>query len=108
MDPPFSAEQFFTVFSDYNTAVWPAQLFLVAIALGALMLTRLRENRSQRSVAVLLGALWAWSGVAYHIAHFAAVNPAARVFGGLFIVQGGLFVWVGAVHRRLAFARARG
>lgn len=29
MQVPFTVEQFFDVFRDYNDAVWPAQLFLL-------------------------------------------------------------------------------
>jgi hypothetical protein len=32
---PFTVEQFYGVFRDYNAAVWPAQWFLVALALVA-------------------------------------------------------------------------
>ena len=32
---PFTREQFFTVFSDYNEAVWPAQAALYIVALVA-------------------------------------------------------------------------
>ena len=38
MQIPFTAEQFYGVFRDYNDAVWPAQVFLVALALAATLL----------------------------------------------------------------------
>lgn len=36
MTLPFMVEQFYGVFRDYNTAVWPAQWFLMALAIVAL------------------------------------------------------------------------
>ncbi len=32
MQLPFTVEQFFGVFQAYNSAVWPAQVFLLALA----------------------------------------------------------------------------
>ena len=49
MKIPFTVEQFFSVFLDYNFAVWPAQVFSVALAVMAL---------------VLVVAPQGWSGVA--------------------------------------------
>lgn len=78
---PFTEQQFFAVFGNYNEAVWPAQalLFLLAIlsVIGALW--------SRRGVALIVAGLWAWCGIAYHWIHFARVNPAAWFFGALFI-----------------------
>ena len=78
---PFTEQQFFAVFRDYNEMIWPAQalLFLLAIlaVIGALW--------RRRGVAPILAGLWAWCAVAYHWMHFARVNPAAWLFGALFI-----------------------
>jgi len=49
-------------------------------------------------VAAVLALFWAWMGIAYHWAFFARINPAAYLFGALFVVQGIL----------LAAAAARG
>ena len=38
MKTPFTVEQFFCVVRDYSIAVWPAQVFLVALAVIALVL----------------------------------------------------------------------
>jgi hypothetical protein len=37
-----------------------------------------------------------WHAVAYHAYLFTRINPAAWLFSALFVVQGLLFVWVGA------------
>jgi hypothetical protein len=36
--------------------------------------------------------MWAWNGVAYHLLHFAAINPAARVFAAVFVLQAAIFL----------------
>ena len=35
-----------------------------------------------------IGVLWIWIGIAYHIGYFTLINPAAYIFGILFILQG--------------------
>ena len=38
MQLPFTVEQFYDVFREYNTTLWPAQVFLVALAVAAIVL----------------------------------------------------------------------
>src|SRR5690606_7626048 len=101
--PPFSSEEFFAVFSAYNHAVWPAQLVLVVAALVAVGAAVWKGRAMSRWIWAFLGLLWIWTGVAYHLLHFSRVNPAAVGFGGLFLVQGAIFLWRGGVRRDLAF-----
>jgi hypothetical protein len=42
---------------------------------------------------VILAIFWLWTGIVYHILHFARVNTAAYLFGELFVVQGFLFLY---------------
>lgn len=100
---PFSAEQFFGVFVAYNQAVWPAQILLTGLAAAAVILVTRHGERAGVWVAGYLTVLWLWTGVAYHLLHFVAINPAAAVFGGAFVVQAILFTWWGA-RRRPEFA----
>jgi hypothetical protein len=106
MDLPFSSEQFFDVFGRYNTAIWPAQLALVAMALGCLWLLFVQRERD-RVIGWALALLWAWMAVVYHFAFFARINPAAGVFGAAFLLAAGLFAW--HAHRgTLRFSRPQG
>ena len=104
---PFSAEQFFGVFAAYNLAVWPAPLILSALAVVAILLAVLGGARRGRWVAGFLAALWAWTGIAYHLIHFRSINPGATLFGALFLVEAALFVWAGVVRGRLEFGLRR-
>jgi hypothetical protein len=52
MQPPFTVERFYGVFRDNNTAVWPTQCFLAAMALVAVAAFR-------QTLASLLPAWWA-------------------------------------------------
>ena len=103
MKIPFTVEQFFNVFAQYNTAVWPAQI--VAYVIGAIMivLALRKTGYSGRGISACLGLFWIWMGVFYHIWHFSRINPAAFAFGTFFILQGILFFIVGTFMGRLDF-----
>ena len=56
----------------------------------------------------ILVFFWVWMAVAYHFSHFASINPAAKVFGVLFVIQALLFAWAGGVRSCLSFQRSSG
>jgi hypothetical protein len=99
---PFTADQFFGVFSSYNQAVWPWQFVLATMAAVVSIGAWRRPTQARRTVPLFLAALWIWSGLAYHLTHFVSINPAAYVFAGLFVFQGVLWLWA-AVYGRLHF-----
>jgi hypothetical protein len=107
MKLPFTTEQFFEVIQRYNETVWPAQILLTALALGAVVLLFFRRPWSSRAIGSILALLWAWTGVAYHFAFFTRINPAAFAFGALFLVGAAAFVWFGVVRQTVRFAPAR-
>jgi hypothetical protein len=90
MNLPFTPEQFFDVFRQYNDAVFPAQGLLIAAAVFILVLAGFGSNG--RSIYVLLACLWLWMGVVYHLMFFCRINPAALIFGTLFVTQGVIFL----------------
>lgn len=103
MDIPFTLEQFYAVFRDYNEAVWPAQLLLVFIALASITLALQRRRWSGVSVSVILGFLWAWIAVTYHLSFFTRISPAAYVFSAISMAGAVVFIWRGVIRRRLQF-----
>lgn len=106
MDLPFSREQFFEVFAAYNTAVWPAQALLLALSLALLALVLRAPARAGRPVAFGLALLWAWLGIAYHLAFFRAINPAATLFALLSLAGAVVFAWRGGLRGGLRFEPA--
>lgn len=101
---PFTAEQFFEVFRQYNETVWPVQLLLYAPAAGALLGVWLRPRHAGRLIAAALAVLWLWTGMVYHFGFFRAINPAANLFAALSVAGAGMFFWHGVVQGRLRFA----
>ena len=103
MPLPFTHAQFLDVFGAYNAALWPVAAALwIATAVVAVQV--LRRRADVRTLAALLAFHWAWSGVAYQLIYFAPINPAARIFAALFLVQAAAFAWYGLTRGRLAAA----
>lgn len=107
MQLPFTSEQFLDVFTAYNTALSPFALLLWLISFALVVRLLWTGRPLGTSVALLLAVHWAWSGVAYHVGFFAEINPAARLFGALFLIQAVLFLWWGVVRRELWFTWRR-
>lgn len=68
MQIPFTVEQFYGVFSAYNMAIWPAQIFLLGLALIAIALLAAQRRFSGVGISGILAFLWAWQALAYHLA----------------------------------------
>lgn len=104
MKTPFTPEQFFTIFEKYNQSVFPVQLIFILLAIGGLFLLHSKfSSIKNRLLPGFLGLLWIWNGLIYHMLFFAEINKAAYVFGGLFILQGLLFLWTAFRNERFVF-----
>lgn len=104
---PFTRDQFFAVFADYNRAILPAQLLAYLLALAVIALLLRRPRTGERTVPALLALLWGWTGLVYHATFFAAINKAALGFAALFVLQALLFAQV-ALRGGLHFGPLRG
>lgn len=89
---PFTVEQFFRVFAAYNGAIWPLQIAAYLLGAVTVLVALLGTASAQRVVSAALAVMWIWTGIAYHLVFFAAINPAAWLFGAAFVVQGVLFL----------------
>jgi hypothetical protein len=103
MEMPFTTDQFFDVFRQYNEAVWPTQAFLAAMGL-AIAVQASRSSRSSRLVAGTLALLWLWMAIGYHLVFFTAINPLAYLFAAMFLVEAVLLGWHGLRTQRLRLA----
>lgn len=101
MNIPFTIEEFLNVFRTYNESLWPIQIALYAIALIAFVLVFSKYKYSSRIVSLILALLWTWMGVVYHIIYFAAINKAAYVFGGVFLLQASIFLYFGVFKQSI-------
>lgn len=104
---PFTAAEFFDVFREYNSSVWPMQIVLIAAAIGCVALLVREGAHASRVVSGVLALLWLWMAVAYHFAYFASINPAAILFGSVFVGEALLLFWYGVRGEQLRFAVRR-
>jgi Family of unknown function (DUF6064) len=105
---PFTTEQFLEVFTNYNIAIWPAQIAAYLLGGVAVALLFLQPTGSDRAVAGILAVMWLWTGFAYHAIWFAVINQAAYLFAVLFIVQGCYLIHAGVYRRQIRFGIRRG
>ncbi|HCY76046.1 MAG TPA: hypothetical protein DHV28_09005 [Ignavibacteriales bacterium] len=103
MSLPFTTDQFLDVFKTYNLFVWPAQIFLVLLALLLILALFKKNGYSDKLISFGLAVLWLWMGIVYHYKFFTKINNAAYIFGTLFVIQAGLFLFFGVVKSKLIF-----
>lgn len=104
MSLPFTPEQFFGVFKQYNEAVWPAQAAIYVVAAIAFYLMFKPGKNSNKVISGVLAFFWLWIGIVYHWLFFSSINSGARLFGALFVLQGLIFIFEGIVRNNLVFS----
>src|SRR6476619_6441954 len=103
MKIPFTVQQFFDVFRNYNETVFPLQFMIYLTGVIAVYLTIRPSLNSNRMISSILVFLWLWMGVVYHLLFFTEINKAAYLFGTTFIIQGILFLIFGVFQNKLSF-----
>jgi hypothetical protein len=106
MQLPFTVEQFFGVFRDYNTTLWPVQLILFALGVAAVAFVVFPRDWSGTAVSAILAGLWAWLGIIYHFVFFSAINPVAYGFAAFSILGALILLWQGVIRKKLEFRLA--
>ena len=106
MKIPFTEEQFFELFAQYNQAVFPMQILLILIGITCAVAIRKKKTFQSKLTGYFLAATWIWIGVVYHLLFFTSINIAAYGFGLIFILQG-LFFIREMVAERLKFSETR-
>jgi len=103
---PFTPDQFFEVFAQYNRTFWLIALAWWLGSAGLMVAVWRKPVRISPALTIFLGALWAWNAVAYHGWLFTRINPAAWLFALLFAVQAVLLFL--AARRPVAYFTATG
>jgi hypothetical protein len=103
MKMPFTVDQFFEVFRHYNETLWPAQVFLSILAVIVVVLVFRARPWTGRVVSAILGFLWFWLALAYHLAFFSRINPLAYGFSLVSLIGAFVLLWQGVIRRRLEF-----
>ena len=91
MTLPFTQSDFIEIFRLYNEATWPVALLLPAFGIACAWLVTSHRPDARRVALVVLGVLWTWTALVYHLDFFARINPAARWFAVVTLAQAALF-----------------
>jgi hypothetical protein len=100
---PFTAEILFSDFAQSNRALWPFPILAWGLGLAAILLTLRPLRGGDAAIGALLAAGWLWTGIGYHILHFATINFAAPLYGAVFALEGLLLAWSGVLRQTLSF-----
>lgn len=73
---PFSSDQFLANLAAYNEAIWPMQPAALAVGGFAVALLFWRPRMADLLIAIILAAMWVWTGVVNHWLYFAEINKA--------------------------------
>jgi hypothetical protein len=103
MQLPFSIDAFLNVFKVYNESIFPLQIIFNLAALIIIVFLFKQTKNGDRFINLLLLFFWIWIGAVYHILFFTGINPAAYIFGGLFILQGIIFFIYGYLLKLQTF-----
>ena len=103
MQLPFSLGDFLNIFKEYNETVFPLQIVYYFVAFLCIYLIFIKYKYVNKIVSITLSFFWLWIGVVYHLIFFSAINPAAYIFGALFIIQALLFMIWGVFKKNLSF-----
>ena len=79
MHLPFTATQFVEVFARYNAAIGLVPLLAYALAAASVYLAIKPRAWSDRFIGLSLAGMWAFTGIAYHLMSFSAINPGGEV-----------------------------
>jgi Family of unknown function (DUF6064) len=100
---PFTIDQFFEVFKNYNHSVFPMQIIFYLLALTVILLSIKKIAQADKIINAILSFFWLWMGVVYHLLYFARINKTAYVFGMAFILQGLLFFYQGVLNDKVTY-----
>jgi hypothetical protein len=100
---PFTTESFFELFGEYNQGVFPVQIIFYLLSFFIIYLLIRKKDDPSKVISLILGFFWLWMGFVYHILFFSKINPAAYLFGALFILQGSAFLYAGVFRDNLEF-----
>ncbi|MDB4409735.1 DUF6064 family protein [Gammaproteobacteria bacterium] len=99
----FTPGTYFRLFELYHRDWWPVQLACLAMAAVILLCLRLKSNRGNRVIAILLAASWAWVGWVFLHLRFAPIHWIANWYAVAFFLQALLLFIYGVSRRGMKF-----
>jgi hypothetical protein len=96
-------QQFFAMFTQANTAVWPVDLVWYAAAITAVLLAVTAIRGSSRLIAGFLAAYYVWLAIVFFGIYYAPLNDHSHAYAVMFALGGVLFLLAGVIRQDLEF-----
>jgi hypothetical protein len=100
LDP---VQQFFAMFAQANTAVWPTQVAWYILAIAAMALAIRPFPGSSRLIAGFLSVYYLWVAIVFFAIYYTPLNDHSPAYAAMFALGGALFLLAGVVLQDLEF-----
>lgn len=87
---PFTKTDFFNVIKMYNADTGPFVFVFYGLAAFVAYALFMKRKNAEHAALLFLAVMWMWMGLVYHWTYFTLINPAAWLFGAVFLAQGAL------------------
>jgi hypothetical protein len=105
---PLTEEVLFSLYGSYNQALPIVPFLGLALCIVCLLMVVRPFPGSTRAISALLAVFWLWNGAVFQFGFLAPLTWVAWIFGVFFVLEGLLFLWLGAARDRLHYRPALG
>jgi hypothetical protein len=95
--------QFFAMFAQANTSVWPVHLVWYSAAIAAILLAVRPVRGSNRLIAGFLAAYYVWLAIVFFGIYYTPLNDHSPAYAVMFALGGALFLLAGVIRQDLEF-----
>jgi hypothetical protein len=96
-------QQFFSMWAQANTAIWPMQLVFYVGAVVSIAIAIKQVPNASRLIAGFLAAYYVWMGIVFFGIYYSPINDHAMVDGVMFLLGAVLFLLAGLIRQDLQF-----
>jgi hypothetical protein len=100
-------QQFFAMWAQANTALWPMDLVWYAATIAAIILAIRPVPGSNRLIAAFLAVYYMWLAIVFFGIYYTPLNDHSPAYAAMFALGGALFFVAGVVRRDLEFQPKR-
>lgn len=88
---------------EYNLFIHPMHYAAYGLGVAAILLAAVKAEFARKYVSLILAIFWIWIGVVFCMLYWSRISALAYVLGGLFVLQGLLFLIFGFFRQGLSF-----
>ena len=89
----FTIEDFMLVLENYNSSIWPMQIFVYILIILVIFFSFKSTKYSQKIVLGILSFIWLFNGIVFSLLYWAPSHIFGYIFGICCILQGLIFLY---------------